>query len=244
METPVNGQASKSGPVRRRRAVAVVSSIAVHLLILFALLASHRDSPKPPELGPMTASLVDGFRLTNPEAAVAQADPAPAKSPPTFVRKALVSRAADTLQADDDPSPAPAPVLSEAQLAGAATADSGAAGGGDPGPKGGACNMARLLQDKLRRDAMVQAAVTASGPTSRAMMVWNGDWVRSSGQDGKGLAALLEAILWEVGFAPAKCRAEPVHGLVMISLNDAPGAARIVVGSDDWRWSDLLMLRP
>ena len=243
METPVNGPASKRKPVRLRRATAIVFSLAAHLLILFALLASHRDSPKPPELGPMTASLVDGFQLTNPEAAVAQADPAPVKSPPTFVRKALTSRDADTLQADDDPSP-PAPVLSDAQLAGAATADSGASGGGDPGPKGGACNMARLLQDKLRRDSMVQAAVAANGSTGRAMMVWNGDWVRSSGQDGKGLAALREAILWEVGFAPAKCRAEPVHGLVMISLNDAPGAARIVVGSDAWRWSDLLMLRP
>ncbi len=224
--------------------IAVACSIATHLLILFGLLASHRDAPKPPEPGPMTASLVDGFRLTNPEATVAQADPAPAKSPPTFVRKALATRDTDTLDADDDPVPAPAPVLSEAQLAGAATAESGASGGGDPGPKGGACNMARLLQDKLRRDSMVQAAVASSGPSSRAMMVWNGDWVRSSGQDGKGLAALREAILWEVGFAPAKCRMEPVHGLVMISLNDAPGSARIVVGSDAWRWSDLLMLQP
>jgi hypothetical protein len=34
-----------------------------------------------------------------------------------------------------------------------------------------------------------------------------------------------------------------VRGLVMISMNDAPGAARVVVGASDWRWSDLLFIR-
>ena len=36
------------------------------------------------------------------------------------------------------------------------------------------------------------------------------------------------------------CRTAPVHGLVLIALNDAPGSARLVVGAGDWRWSDLL----
>jgi hypothetical protein len=68
-------------------------------------------------------------------------------------------------------------------------------------------------------------------------MVWNGDWVQGRGEDGKGLAAVREAILWEVGFAPAACRAQPVHGLVLLSMN---GATRLAVGAGDWRWSDLL----
>ena len=67
--------------------------------------------------------------------------------------------------------------------------------------------------------------------------------MRCLDEDGKGLAAVREAIIWEVAFAPAACRTQPVHGLVLISLNDAPGAPRLVVGSDRWRWSDLTSVR-
>ena len=105
--------------------------------------------------------------------------------------------------------------------------------------------MIRRLQAALRKDALVQAAVAdarAAG-SGKALLVWNGDWIRSNGQDGAGLAAVREAIMWEVGFAPEACRAEPVHGLVLISLTDGPGAARLVVGAGDWRWSDLLRPR-
>jgi hypothetical protein len=92
--------------------------------------------------------------------------------------------------------------------------------------------------------AAVADASRAEGSAGRAMLVWNGDWIRSHGQDGNGLAAVREAIMWEVAFAPRACRAEPVHGLVLLSLADHPGGARLVVGSGDWQWSDLLGLRP
>ena len=103
--------------------------------------------------------------------------------------------------------------------------------------------MAQLLQSALRRDAHVQSAIAQSGQGSQAMFVWNGDWVRSSGEDGKGLAGVRQAISLEVAFAPEACRAEPMHGLVLISLNDAPGSARVALGSGLWRWSDLLFAR-
>ena len=74
-------------------------------------------------------------------------------------------------------------------------------------------------------------------------MVWNGDWVRPNAEDGKGLAAVREAIIWEIAFAPPACRAQPVHGLVMISLNEPPFSTRLVVGQGQWRWSDLLTPR-
>ena len=74
-------------------------------------------------------------------------------------------------------------------------------------------------------------------------MVWNGDWVRSAGEDGDGLSAVREAMLVEIAFAPKACRAQAMHGLVMIALDRAPGAPRLVLGSHAWRWSDLLMLR-
>ena len=66
--------------------------------------------------------------------------------------------------------------------------------------------------------------------------MWNGDWVRSGGEDGKGMAAVREAILWEVGFAPESCRNTPVHGMVVLSLAD--GGTRFAVGAGTWRWSD------
>jgi len=46
-----------------------------------------------------------------------------------------------------------------------------------------------------------------------------------------------------VAFAPEACRAEPVRGLVLLSLADGPGSTRIVMGSSTWRWSDLLHAR-
>jgi hypothetical protein len=33
-----------------------------------------------------------------------------------------------------------------------------------------------------------------------------------------------------------------MHGLVLLSLED--GATRFAIGSDEWRWSDLLGVRP
>jgi hypothetical protein len=75
----------------------------------------------------------------------------------------------------------------------------------------------------------------------KAIMLWNGDWVRSGEQDGKGLSVVRQAIMWEVAFAPEACRNERVHGLMLLSLGD--GRTRFAIGSGDWRWSDLLGLR-
>jgi len=105
--------------------------------------------------------------------------------------------------------------------------------------------MARRLQAALRKDPRVQAAVAGARSLStsgRALFLWNGDWIRSYGEEGNGLAAVREAIMWEVAFAPEACRSEPVHGLVLFSMNDGPGAPGLVVGQGEWRWSDLLRL--
>jgi hypothetical protein len=125
--------------------------------------------------------------------------------------------------------------MSEGELAGAATADSGGGGGG----AGAGCNMTRRLQAALRKDRQAQAAM-AEAHRGRPILMWNGDWVRHPSQEGAGLAAVREAILWEVGFAPEACKHETVRGLVVISMNDGAGAARLVVGQGQWRWSDLL----
>jgi hypothetical protein len=227
---------------RRRRALAAPLSIGGHVLAVMALVWTPLQQPPPPDTAQMTASLVDGAILTSAPKPPAPAKPAPPKPTPpkTNVRRAARPRPVDPLPADETPTKAAVAELSEAQLIGAATAasDSGPPGSGS-GPKGQHCNMAQLLQSALRRDRLVQSAA-AEAHRGKAMIVWNGDWVRSSSEDGKGLAAVREAIMWEVGFAPATCRSQPMHGLVLLSLNDAPGSPRLVVGSGQWRWSDLL----
>ena len=79
--------------------------------------------------------------------------------------------------------------------------------------------MIRRLQTALRKDRLVQDAV-AQAHQGKAIRVWNGGWVRHGEQEGAGLAAVREAIMWEVGFAPEACRKEAVHGPILISLNE------------------------
>jgi hypothetical protein len=220
-------------PPKRRRLPGAALSLVGHGAIVAAMLLVHADPPRSPELPAVTVSLVEGVRPAPAPTPPAPAQTASAAKPlphKNNVRRSPAPPQPDSLSADDDPKAQVQAELSAAQIAGAATASSG--------PAGGACDMARLLQGKLRGDPLVLAAVARSA--GKAMLVWNGDWVRSQGEDGKGLAAVRESITWEIAFAPEACRTRPVHGLVLLSLNDAPGAARLAVGSGEWRWSDLL----
>jgi hypothetical protein len=219
---------------RRRRIAVAAGSAAAHLGILALLLTAHGTPPKVVEPEPMVVQLVDAPQA-DPVAPPTPDPPPPAKAPPprNLARQVrapppdvqpLPSGKGPSADGDDE--------ASDAQVASAATAGSGAAG---------RCDMVRQLQAALRRNGLVQAAVAeARSENGKAMFVWNGDWVRSHGQDGAGLAAVREAILWEIAFAPEACRAQPVHGLVLLSLNDGPGAGRLVMGEGDWRWSDML----
>ena len=144
--------------------------------------------------------------------------------------------------AEDAATPAPddmSDVMNESQLAGAASADGAGAGGGGGGG-GGDCNTARIVQQALQHDPLVRVAVGDAHRLGKSVMLWNGDWVRSGGQEGKGLSAVREAIIWELAFAPEACRNKQVHGMVLLSLAD--GNTRFAIGSGNWRWSDLLEL--
>lgn len=177
--------------------------------------------PEPKTLSPPAPAVVQPAPKPEPSRPPPRSPARPAKSPPQ-----TSSLVAAEGEADEGETGPVGP--SEAELAGAARAGSG---------RGEGCDMAGRLQAALRRDARVRAAVDQ--PT-QALWVWNGDWVRHPGQEGRGLAAVREAILWEVGFAPEACRTERVRGLVLITLGDGPGAARLVLGANSWRWSDLL----
>ena len=201
----------------------------MHGLVLIALLRMTPSPLSAPDPPPVNVQLVALTPPQEPTKAPAAAAAAPVKPLPP--RRKLAK-----------PRPAPPDVatlpaaegdadLGDTDLVSAATAGSGGSGGG--------CDMTRWLQNALRKDRRVLAAL-AEVQQRKAITVWNGDWIRRSGQDGNGLAAVREAIMWEVGFAPVTCRSERMHGLVLISLGDSPGSARIVVGSGVWRWSDLL----
>jgi hypothetical protein len=188
--------------------------------------------------------------------------PPAARPPPVrIVRKLAPSDVPPRLVPPPPPEPPHEVAVSAMALASATTAENeaagggglggesgeGAGGGGGGGGEGGRCDMVRRLQRALRNDASVQAAVAraprAPGFAGRPLMVWNGDWVRHGEEEGKGLASVRQAIAVEVAFAPKSCRVQTMRGLVLLSLNDAPGAPRLVLGAGAWRWSDLTLAR-
>lgn len=219
------------------------------------------DSPKPPAPKPDSAPKAPAktpakAAPAKPAAPVKAPDPKPpTPTPRTVVKPTPTPKPTQVLPipaAVEAPAVDPADNLSDAEIAAAATAGSGGSGAGAGGGSGGSgtgtgtgggtCNMPEWLQAQLRKDPQVQA-VAARAHRGRPMMVWNGDWIRREGEEGNGLAHVREAIMWEVAFAPAACRAKPVRGLVLISMSDAPGSPRIVLGQAAWRWSDLLFAK-
>lgn len=205
------------------------------------LLPAHVDAPEPIDIRPMFVELVALPRAADPGAPPSQAQHSPAaRSPQRQIAKlAPPSPDIDPLSSGEGPAIRRTVELSEAQLASATRAGSGSTS---------RCSMATWLQNAMRRDSLVQGAAAealrAGDSPRKAILVWNGDWVRHSDQEGKGLAAIREAIMWEVAFAPAACRANPVRGLILITLNDTRGSANLVLGARYWRWSDLLTSRP
>ncbi len=223
---------------RKRRLLGVLPSVGGHLAVLAAILLVHKpDLPiVPVDDRPVSLSIVPGEKPAPVPRAQTEAPKPKAEPPPRhdLARRAAARPPPQAAPAAKDPRPPQQGAeLSAADLAGASSADSG--GGG------GSCDLARQLQGALRKDPLVQAAV--AGQAGKAIRVWDGDWVRSGAEDGKGLAAVREAIIWEIAFAPEACRSRPVHGLVLLSMNSGSGAARLALGAGEWRWADLLHSR-
>jgi hypothetical protein len=223
---------------RRDRAWAWVFSAVAHAVI-FAVVFWPRARPPAKPVPPVPSMMVSLLDLPRPPG-----PPDPPAAPTDGARQMAQlpqprpAVAAPVAVAMAPPAPDTSDLLSDAQLAGAASAGEG---GGAGGGGGGGCDMAGLVQQALRRDPLVRAAVAGADRLGRASMLWNGDWVQSGGQDGKGLSAVREAVTWEVAFAPEACRNQQMHGLVLLSLGD--GTTRFAIGAGDWRWSQLLGVR-
>ena len=231
---------------KRGRLLGAALSLTCHLLILFAMLWAWPDTPQLAEPAPVTVELIaPPGPVAKPAPPAPAAAAAPKRAPPVKPppRRPVVKPPppdVDYIPAQVARKPDVGTTLTEAQLAGAATAGSG--GGEGAGGGGGRCDMTALVQAALRKDPMVRAAIAGGG--GRATLVWNGDWIRDLSEDGKGLAIIREAIMWEVAFAPAACRTQPMRGMVVLSLSGAGGPTRLALGGGSWRWSDLLTPHP
>lgn len=263
MPTALRLRREEAAPAsRRRRASTTAFSLAGHVAAV-ALLLTLAPLPQParidppavkvslvelrPRLDPTPAETISPaepeppkVEAQKPEEKPSQARPrpeaprpSPVKAPPrNLVAKATVTKPTpDAVAVGGGSTGQGMAEVGDGDLVGATTAGNG--GGG------GACNMTRRLQDALRKDRRAQAAV-AEVNRGKALLVWNGEWVRHPAQEGSGLAALREAIMWEVGFAPEECRTQAMNGLVLISLTDG---SRVALGHGRWRWSDLLFAR-
>jgi hypothetical protein len=219
---------------RRTRFLALAFTAAAHLAVFIALFlaqVAHIPPPDKPSPSLLLVSVAAQPKAEAPAPPDATKTEDAASRQPTM-RPTPPRPAAPAPAATSTPAPDTSDLLSEAQLAGAASAGEGGSGG---------CDVAQVVQQALRRDPLVRTAVEDAHRLGKAIMLWNGDWVQSVGQDGKGLSAVREAVMWVVAFAPQACRDERVHGLVLLSLGD--GGTRFAIGSGDWRWSDLLGVR-
>lgn len=257
---------------RRLRAGAVVVVALAHVGLIWLLrhqapalglteapfapvMAEIVEPPKPPPPPPPPEPRPKEEPGSPAPAAAATPAPGRVKTPPTKLPPPRVVRAPPP---PDTPTRPPAPtapaepdvILGEAAIAGAARAGPGGgegAGGAGSGAGSGSCDMVRRLQDALRRDDDIRAAVTRAhggiGPGGRAILVWNGEWLRNPGQDGKGLAGVRQAISMEVAFAPEACRRQTMRGLVLISFTDRAGGPQLAIGAREWRWTELLAAR-
>lgn len=250
----------RQGRDRARRSVIAALSAAAHLALVLVLAAARPPAPAqtvfepdvlPVMLAPGPAENPDPPGPPEEAPAASPAPPAVSEPPPPrkiVARRAPPSPDVEPIPAGETESETAGVGLTPAELASAVGAGAGhGAGSGGGGGGGGQCDMAEMLQQALRRDPEVQAAVAQAGRTpaaaSGAILMWRDDWVRSHGQEGAGLAGVREAIMMEVAFAPAACRSQAMQGFILISLDDAPGSARLALGAERWRWSDLLLPR-
>jgi hypothetical protein len=258
MPRPLIDQPARRRPSRATQLAAGLVSVGAHGLALLAVLMAQPE-PRPPEPEPIAVDLVQPPPPPPPEpepkppALEPKPEPTPARppspappkpdpKPPTrTARPAVRPPDVEPLVATPADTTMMAAELGEADLAGATTVGTGSGNGaGD----GASCDMVRRLQAALRRNPRVRSALASAhgeaAASGKAVLVWRGKWLQSPGQVGKGLAGVREAIIMEVGFAPAACRADLMRGLVVVSLADGPGAPRLALGDASWRWSDLL----
>lgn len=268
MRRPFEPPRRRSGWGRAALIASLVSVVQIGLLVMAGWRVALPEDPaplpievrlEPPRRAPQPrpGPAPEGEENADaPAPTVEAAAPQPAPQPPRAAPRPSISPPppeTPVLAVAPGPiGPPDLPILDGAQLAGVLRSggganDSGAGqGGGGPGGRGGDCDMVARLERALAADADIRAAVAASfagrGGASDAVLVWDGDWLQSPGQAGKGLAGVRQAIAVEVAFAPRACRDQVVRGAVVLAAAPDPDAPRLALRAGVWRWRDLLGL--
>lgn len=253
------------------RAALIASGVAILQAGLLILAGWRVAAPVTPPAAPLEVWLIAPAPVREPPAepspqpgAAASAGPAsepvservataPPRPSPRPVERPPPPETPVLTVAPGPPGPPDLPVIGGARLAGALRAGGRGgrgfgpgAGGTAGGDGGGACDMVARLERALAADEDIRSAVAASlasrGGAADAVLVWNGDWLQSPGQAGKGLAGVRQAIAVEIAFAPGPCREEVVQGFVVLAAGRGPDAPHLALGPGTWRWRDLLGL--
>ncbi len=223
MDEQPQGKRGRTVAARRQRS-ALAASLAVHGLIVWALLASWLETPAPVEPQAMIVALLQLDAVAPKPAPAPKAKAAtPAKrprKPPANAspRKSLIRRTPSPRPTTVEPIPAaePSPVLTAAQLAGAAVAGEDGGGSGSGGEGGGRrCDMAARVQNALRRDPLVRAAMTSAAGSATLVMGRRLGAERRRGRQGTGRRPRGHPVGGRLRAAglphPARARPDPAH---------------------------------
>ena len=212
---------------RKSRLVAGAFTAAIHAIVFAALFWPRAATPPshivPPPLQVSLLETPKPMPPAPPEPAMLQPDAADAAPPHLAVRAPT-------------PSPFTVPdtsdLLSNSQLAGAATVGEGGGGGGS------------MRHGAGRAAGLAARSHGARGrwktPTAQARPSCCGTAI-GCGRAGRMARACRRCARRSHGKWPSRRKpaaTQRMHGLVLLSLAD--GSTRFAVGAGDWRWSDLL----
>jgi len=104
------------------------------------------------------------------------------------------------------------------------------------------CDMVGGVEARMQADPAVLKALSALPPDARsvanAVMLWDGAWTLGPSPSA-ALLALDQGLGRALNGAPPGCLDAQVLGPRLVTLRDARGATLLVIGSGEWRWSQL-----
>jgi hypothetical protein len=240
----------------RGRFAGVFSAVAAAHILVFAMHAPPGRPPALPPAEPPVVALDMAQTLDASPRGAQAAEPAPAappsETPPT--PKSAPPAAAPPpkaiplspdinalvvppLDLTAKPVPLPAAPQPTAQPASAAAQSASSSGAG--------CDLTPAVQVALVGDPTVMSALQAiprdSLSVAGAVQFWNGAWVDGRELGGDAVVSPIRAaIVAVVARSPADCSDQLVAGPRLITIANPRGAIVVALGSDIWRWSDLL----
>lgn len=104
------------------------------------------------------------------------------------------------------------------------------------------CDMVSGVEARMQADPAVLEALGALPPNARsvanAVMLWDGAWTLGPSPSA-ALVALDQGLERALTGAPPGCLDAQVLGPRLVTLRDSRGATLLVIGSGEWRWSQL-----